>query len=84
MTSVNSNHYENMLLQYTDFFSESKFENLMGKIFGNFLIVTQNIDCGYTLEPPHQGGSNLYPQSMFWSKNKKKNRYTPAYPCFSM
>ena len=31
----------------------------------------QNIDCGYTLEPPSQGGSNEYPQSMFWNKNKK-------------
>ena len=28
--------------------------------------------CGYTLEPPQRGGSNEYPQSMFWSKNKKK------------
>ena len=26
-----------------------------------------------------RGGSNEYPQSMFWSKNKY-NRYTPAYP----
>ena len=46
-----------------------------------FLIFTQNIDCGYTLEPPRRGGSNEYPQSMFWSKNKK-NRYAPAYPSF--
>ena len=30
-----------------------------------FLISAQNIDCGYSLEPPHQGGSNEYPQSMF-------------------
>ena len=29
------------------------------------------MDCGYTLERPRQGGSNEYPQSMFWSKNKK-------------
>ena len=28
-----------------------------------FLISTQNIDCGYLLEPPRQGGSNEYPQS---------------------
>ena len=35
------------------------------------LIFAQNIDCGYTLEPPRRGGSNEYPQSMFWSKNKK-------------
>ena len=47
------------------------------------LIFAQNIDCGYTLEPPRQGGSNEYPQSMLWSKNKK-NRYTPAYPSFAI
>ena len=33
------------------------------------------------LEPPRRGGSNEYPQSMFWSKNKK-NRYTPANPFY--
>ena len=42
-----------------------------------FLIFAQNIDCGYG------GGSNEYPQSMFWSKNKK-NGYTPAYPSFAI
>ena len=31
----------------------------------NFLISAQNIDCGYSLEPPRRGGSNEYPQSMF-------------------
>ena len=31
-----------------------------------FLISAQNIDCGYSLEPPRRGGSNEYPQSMFW------------------
>ena len=36
-----------------------------------FLIFAQNINCGYTLEPPRGGCSNEYPQSMFWSKNKK-------------
>ena len=41
----------------------------------------QNIDCGYTLEPPRRGGSNEYQQSMFWNKNKK-NRNTPANPNF--
>ena len=30
-----------------------------------FLISAQNIDCGYSLEPPRQGGSNEYLQSMF-------------------
>ena len=62
-------------------------ENVQLKIFDIFLIFAQNIDCGYTLEPPRhfaqnidcgytlepprRGGSNEYPQSMFWSKNKK-------------
>ena len=52
-----------------------KNENFHWKNFDIFLIFAQNIDCGYTLELPQQGGSNEYPQSMFWSKNKK-NRYT--------
>ena len=30
-----------------------------------FLFLLQNIDCGYSLEPHRQGGSNVYPQSMF-------------------
>ena len=42
-----------------------------------FLISAQNIDCGYSLEPPHRCGSNGYPQSMFLSRNKKNN----VYPC---
>ena len=33
-----------------------------------FLISAQNIDCGYSLEPPRRGGSNEYPQSMFWAE----------------
>ena len=43
----------------------------------NFHISAQNIDCGYSLEPPRQGGSNEYPQSMFLNRNKKNN----VYPC---
>ena len=54
------------------FFLASKIENFQLKNFDIFLIFAQNIDCGYTLEPPRRGGSNEYPQSMFWSKNKKK------------
>ena len=41
-----------------------------------FQISAQNIDCGYSLEPPQRGGSNEYPQSMFLSW-KKEN----VYPC---
>ena len=41
-----------------------------------FDISAQNIDCGYSLEPPRRGGSNEYPQSMFLSRNKKNNVYS--------
>ena len=43
-----------------------------------FLIFAQNIDCGYILEPPCRGGSNEYPQSMFWSKNKNQRTNGPV------
>ena len=33
-----------------------------------FLISAQNIDCGYSLEPPRRGGSNENLQSMFWAE----------------
>ena len=42
-----------------------------------FYISAQNIDCGYSLEPPRRGATNEYPQSMFLSRNKKNN----IYPC---
>ena len=66
----------------TELIKLKKFERAE-RTFVIFLIFAQNIDCGYTLEPPCRGGSNEYPQSMFWSKNKK-NRYTPAYPSFAI
>ena len=76
-------HYENSTMQYTDIFLVLKFENFQLKNFDSFLIFAQNIDCGYTLEAPRRCVSNEYPQSMFWSKNEK-NRFTPAYPSFSI
>ena len=39
-----------------------------------FLISAQNIDCGYSLEPPRRGGSNEYPQCVL-SRNKKNIRF---------
>ena len=36
------------------------------EVYNIFLISAPNIDCGYSLEPPRRGGSNEYPQSMFW------------------
>ena len=56
---------------YRDFV-RSKHLKISLKHFDIFNIVTQNIHCGYTLEPPR---SNEYPKYMFWNKNKK-NRHT--------
>ena len=58
-------------------FLQPKNENFQMKNSDNFHISAQNIDCGYSLEPPRRGGSYEYPQSMFLSRNKKTN----VYPC---
>ena len=68
---------------YGEFFSETKIENFIGFVFNIFNVFAQDIHCWYTLEPPRRGGSNEYPQCMFWIKNKKI-RYTPANPSFSI
>ena len=49
----------------------------------NFHISAENIDCGYSLEPPRRGGSNEYPQFMF-SADIRKIMYTPVNPSFTI
>ena len=46
-------HYENMSMQYTAIFHGCKNVNFQMKNSNIFLTFAQNIDCGYTLEPPH-------------------------------
>ena len=65
------------LFKYIENFTSKKTENFQIKISDMFHISAQNIDCGYSLEPPQQGGSNEYPQSVFLNRNKKNN----VYPC---
>ena len=72
-----------MSMQYKKIFKVVKNDFFCRKKKNFFLIFAQSIDCVYKLEPPHRGGSNVYPQSMFWSKNKK-NRCTPVYPNFAI
>ena len=70
-------HYENTPIQvYWKFYHQEKetFQIKNSDIFHN---PAQNIDCGYSLEPPRRGGSNEYPQSMFFTKIRKNN----VYPC---
>ena len=65
--------YENMPMQIIEF-EALKIENFHLKNFDFYNVFAQNIDCGYTLEPP-------CPQSMFSIKNKK-NRYNHINPSF--
>ena len=64
------------LFKYIENFTikNSEFSNKNSDIFH---ISSHNIDCEYSLEQPHRGGSNEYPQSMFLSRNKKNK----VYPC---
>ena len=68
------------LFKYTENL-KPKTEHFQIKILMIFIISAQNIDCGYSLEPPRRGGSNEYPQSIFFSRNKKNNVY-PYKPQF--
>ena len=79
----NSLHYENTPIQiyWKLYHQKKKKENFKIKILILFYISAQNIDCGYSLEPPRRGGSNEYPQSMCLSRNKKNNVY-PYKPQF--
>ena len=58
-------HYENAPIQIYRQFYLQKTENFQIKNSDIFHISAQNIDCGYSLEPPLRGGSNEYPQSIF-------------------
>ena len=68
------------LFKYTENFT-TKNENFQIKNSDMFLVSAQNIDCGYSLEPPRRGGSNEYPQSMFWA-DIRNTMYTPVNPSF--
>ena len=69
-------------MQYTAIIQGGENVHFQMKIFNIFIIFALNIDCGYTLEPSQLGGSNEYPQSRFWSKNKKEKTVYPCKPQF--
>ena len=47
---------------------------------GSFHISAQSVDCGCLLEPPWQGGSNEYTQSMFLFWAEIRNKKIDVYP----
>ena len=49
-------------------FYHKRNENFQIKSSDIFYVSAQNIDCGYSLEPPQRGGSNEYPHLDFEQK----------------
>ena len=72
-----------MPIQIYRSFHLQKLKKISDKNSDIFRISAQNIDCGYSLEPPRRGGSNEYPQSMLFSKIRKI-MYTPVNPSFTI
>ena len=70
------------LFKYTENFT-TKNENFQIKNSDIFHISAQNIDCRYLSEPPQQGSSNEYPQSMFQAEIRKI-MYIPVNPTFTL
>ena len=58
------------LFKYTENFTTKKIKKIQIKNSDIFHTSAQNIDCGYSLEPPRRN-------PFFLSKNKKNN----VYPC---
>ena len=69
--------YKNLSMQYDiqRIFQKTKMNISLN--FDIFNIFTQNIDCGYTLEPPRRYDSNEYPQSICFGSEIRKY----IYPC---
>ena len=61
----NSGQYSRLLKWYPNL--QPLYRN-WGQYSSPLIFIYRNIDCGYSLEPPRRGGSNEYPQSMFWAE----------------
>ena len=68
------------LFKYSKHFTIKQW-NFQMKNSSSFHISAQNIDCGFSLEPPRRGGSNKYTQSMFWV-DIWRIMHTPCKPHF--
>ena len=64
-----ASHQENMSVQYIPLKPHFYMEKMgYAGVCLFFFFLLQNIDCGYSLEQPQRGGSNVYPQSIFEQK----------------
>ena len=78
-------HYENMPVQIYRKISPPITENFQIKNSESFRISAQNIDCGYSLEPPRFGEAVLTSTHniCFWAEIRKI-MYTPVNPSFTI
>ena len=85
LTALLSSHSitKTRLFKYIENFTTKKGKISDKKIWYFFQISVQNIDCGYSLEPSRRGGSNGYPQSLFWAEIWKII-YTAVNPSFTI
>ena len=61
-----------MPMRYTEIFKAVKNENFQWKFLDIFLIFAQNIDSGYSLEPPRRGIRNKNSKQTKKKQTKKK------------
>ena len=73
-TLLNTIITKTRLLKYNENFTTKNWK-FFDKKSDIFQISAENIDCGYSLEPPSRGSSNKYPQCMFLSNKKINNVY---------
>ena len=67
--AIITKHSQSIIITKTCLFKYHKNGNYQIKRSDIFHISAQNIDFGYSLEPPRRGGSNEYPQSIILSRN---------------
>ena len=75
-------HYENTPMQQTAIFHGCKNDIFRLKCFGYFHIFAQNIDCVYTLEPPHCIEAVLTSTHNLCFRAKIENNEYPCKPQF--
>ena len=76
-------HFDNTPMQYTAIFNCCKNGNFQVNNCDSFLIFAQNIDSGYTLEPPREAVLTSTHNLCFNAKIRKI-MYTPVNPSFTI
>ena len=76
-------HNENTSIQIYRKFYLKKWKFLDKKNFDIFYISAQNIDCGYSLEPPPEAVLTSTHNLCFWAEIRKV-MYIPVKPSFAI